>query len=209
MPFKVSKRIRAALAGVLFLGAGLGGYIGYLKLVGNFHTVIEGQLYRSAQPTPSQLETYVREHGIKTVINLRGENSNADWYGAEIAATRDLGVEHIDFRMSATTEFTPQRASEIVAIMEAAPKPILIHCQGGSDRSGLVSALYSNRIAGVAAETAERQLSLYYGHVGVPHLSAAYAMDESWEALELPEGDSGRHVGGEISRQEELPSLTR
>jgi len=201
MPLKMPRRLGAALAGILLAGAGLGGYAGYLQLVGNFHTVIEGQLYRSAQPTPAQLETYVREHGIKTVINLRGEDAKANWYGPEIAAAQNLGVEHIDFKMSASTELTPQRAEEIVAIMAAAPKPILIHCQSGSDRSGLVSALYSNRIAGEAAETAERQLSFYYGHVGIPHLSSAYAMDKSWEALELPDGNSEHRFGGEISRQ--------
>lgn len=33
-------------------------------------------------------------------------------------------------------------------------------------------------------ETAEKQLSIRFGHVGIPFLSPAFAMDESWEALE-------------------------
>jgi hypothetical protein len=33
-------------------------------------------------------------------------------------------------------------------------------------------------------ETAEGQLSIYFGHIGIPYLSSAYAMDESWEILE-------------------------
>ncbi|MFP3802848.1 hypothetical protein, partial [Paraburkholderia sp. SIMBA_027] len=84
-------------------------------VVGNFHTVIEGQLYRSAQPTPSQLDTYVKEHGIKTIINLRGEKQNAAWYQAEIQTAQELGVEHVDFGMSASKKLAPTRADEIVA----------------------------------------------------------------------------------------------
>jgi protein tyrosine/serine phosphatase len=34
-------------------GAGL--YLGYLHATGNFHEVIAGELYRSAQPSPEQL----------------------------------------------------------------------------------------------------------------------------------------------------------
>jgi len=31
---------------------------------------------------------------------------------------------------------------------------------------------------------AEDQLSFRYGHMGLPHLSSAYAMDRTWETLE-------------------------
>lgn len=180
-PRRTILRLCAAFA---VTAAGLGGYAGYLQIAGNFHTVIKDQLYRSAQPTPAQLSAYVRTHGIKTIINLRGEKSNAAWYAAEIKTAGELGVEHIDFAMSASKVLTLDRADQLVAIMEAAPKPILIHCQAGSDRTGLVSAIYSHRIAGMPEGRSERQLSFYYGHVGLPHVSSAYAMDISWENLE-------------------------
>ncbi|MBB3976504.1 protein tyrosine/serine phosphatase [Rhizobium azooxidifex] len=175
----------------LLAGAVLGGYAANLQVTGNFHTVIEGELYRSAQPNPAQLESYVRDHGIRTIINLRGENARAPWYEAELQTARALGVHHIDYRMSASKELSTSRADELVAIMAAAEKPILIHCQAGSDRTGLASALYSLRVAGRRESEAERQLSFYFGHVGIPHLSSAYAMDTSWETFEAyyaPEG---------------------
>ncbi len=181
---KYHRKLSIFLALCLSVGATLGGYAAYLQIVGNFHTVIDGQLYRSAQPTPSQLNAYVRDHGIKTIINLRGEKQNEAWYQAEIRTARQLGVEHIDFGMSASKKLTPERADEIVAIMEAAPKPILIHCQSGSDRTGLISAIYINRIAGEGEREAEGQLSFYYGHVAIPVISQAWPMDVSWEDLE-------------------------
>jgi protein tyrosine/serine phosphatase len=179
---KRSKTRVAATAIAVVLGS-LAAYAGVLQISGNFHTVIAGQLYRSAQPTSAQLERYVRDHGIETVINLRGENT-ADWYRQEIATSEKLGIKHIDFRMSASQELDPERAAELVAVMKSAPKPILIHCQAGADRSGLASALYSHWVAQKSEHFAEGQLSFYYGHVGLPYVSTAWPMDESWEKLE-------------------------
>lgn len=161
-----------------------GGYFGFLQLTGNFHTVVAGEFYRSAQPSAGQLQRYVKSHGIRTVINLRGASESAGWYSDEVAAARELGVWHIDFRMSASTMMTREAADQLLAIMKDAPKPILVHCQAGADRSGIASAIYSRGVAGKDEETAERQLSMYFGHIGIPYLSSAYAMDKSREMLE-------------------------
>ena len=42
----------------------------------NMHKVSEG-LFRSSQPSPRQLANIKKKHGIKTIINLRGENGLA------------------------------------------------------------------------------------------------------------------------------------
>lgn len=162
----------------------VGGYLGFLQLSGNFHTVIAGEFYRSAQPSATQLENYVRRYGIETVINLRGPDDKAAWYSEEIAAAKRLGIEHIDFKMSSSTMVTSDVADQLVQAMKSAPKPILIHCKAGADRSGIVSAIYSQEIAGMDEDKAERQLSIFFGHVGIPYLSPTFAMDESWERLE-------------------------
>src|SRR5262249_33063504 len=109
---------------------------------------------------------------------------NAAWYEQEVAEARSLGIQHVDFRMSSSQVLTPQKADELVKIMRSAPKPILIHCRSGADRTGLVSVIYSQQIAGGNEDVGEKQLSFYYGHVGVPLLSPAYAMDASWHNLE-------------------------
>ncbi|MBZ5763400.1 dual specificity protein phosphatase family protein [Rhizobium sp. VS19-DR104.2] len=183
-----SKRLKKAFAvsglSALAVAASLGGYAWALQLTGNFHTVIPGELYRSAQPSPQQLADYVQKNGIKTVINLRGEDEAAKWYGSELAEANRLGVQHIDFRMSSSHELSPDQADRLFAIMRSAPKPILVHCNSGADRTGLVSVIYSQQIAGVDEETAERQLSFYYGHVGLQAVSPTYAMDSSWTKLE-------------------------
>ena len=59
-----------------------------LQLGGNFHTVVPGELYRSAQPTAAMIAEYQQNYGIKTIVNLRGENIGSGWYDAEVAEAR-------------------------------------------------------------------------------------------------------------------------
>ncbi|MFP5077550.1 dual specificity protein phosphatase family protein [Rhizobium sp. YIM 134829] len=181
---RVLKAPLLALVGI-FVAGGL--YLLALHGTGNFHEVIAGELYRSAQPSAKDIETYASRYGIRTIINLRGADK-AGWYKAEKAASEQAGITHIDFRMSATKRVTPEAMRRLVALMRDAPKPILIHCRSGSDRTGLASSLYLYEIAGKDEQTAEKQLSFFFGHFSIPLLSRAYAMDESWEELEAQLG---------------------
>jgi len=182
----------AALGAIGILGASCAAYAGLLQATGNFHSVIDGQFYRSAQPTSDELISYIRTHGIKTVINLRGTHPGAAWYDDEVTTAHGLGITHIDFGMSASKIISPEKAQRLVELMASAPKPILIHCLSGSDRSGLAAALYVRKIAGLDEARAEEQLSFYYGHVGIPVVSAAYAMDRSWEDVEAQDKKQAR-----------------
>ncbi|MDT3381131.1 tyrosine-protein phosphatase [Labrys neptuniae] len=185
----------AWLRGVL-LAAGLGcaavlaagaTYLGLQYLGGNFHTVVAGELYRSGQPTPGRLRHYVHEAGIRTVINLRGRNTGAAWYDAEIAEAARLGVTHVDFAMSASRELSGLQADALVQLLRNAEKPILIHCEGGADRSGLAAALYLAAISKTSEAQAESQMSLRFGHFSLPFLRS-YAMDDTFENLEASLG---------------------
>lgn len=160
----------------------IGVFLGIQQLIGNLHTVVPGQLYRSAQVDAEDLADIKATYGIKTVINLRGA-SNHPWYQAEIAESTRLGLNHIDFGLSAGRELTQPQVEQLIAIMREAPKPILVHCQGGSDRSGIAAALYVAAISKGGEEAAEWQLSLFYGHFPFP-FAPAWAMDETFERIE-------------------------
>lgn len=165
--FKTGWMMRSLLVFPILLGA-LGVYLGFLQLSGNFHAVIPGELYRSAQPSASALEYYARAYGVKTVVNLRGP-SEKSWYADEVATAKRLNMRHIDFPMSAYRALEPAEAEQLIALMKDAPKPILIHCKAGSDRTGLVSVIYSQQIAGLTEDKAEWQLSILFGHIGIPY----------------------------------------
>ncbi|MFN4159729.1 MAG: dual specificity protein phosphatase family protein [Gemmobacter sp.] len=176
-----------ALALVALLA--FGGYLGWRQWTGNFATVVVGEVYRSNQPTPERLAAYARDHGIRTVLNLRGADPGADWYEAERKAAADLGLALIDFPLSANRELSRERADALVTILKDAPKPLLIHCRSGADRTGLASVVYQAMVAGVDEDAAERQLSIRFGHFSVPVLSAAWPMDTTWERMEDWWGD--------------------
>jgi protein tyrosine/serine phosphatase len=161
-----------------------GAYLGVEHLSGNFHEVDPGQLYRSGQLTAEQLRDYTKRFGIRSIVNLRGRSDKAAWYRDEVAEAKALSLTHVDFKMSASKELSLARADELEKILRDVPKPVLIHCQAGSDRSGLASAIFMNRLRGIDLEKAEGQISLYYGHFGIPYISRAYPMDETWEKLE-------------------------
>lgn len=163
---------------------GFGAYFLAIQATGNFSAVIPGELYRSNQPTAAQVASYAHSYGIKTIVNLRGSSEDAAWYRDEVSAAAEHGIEHIDFRMSARKQLSLEEIQKLVALLKDAPKPILIHCKSGADRTGLASAIYLHQIAKASENTAEMQLSVRFGHIGIPYLSSTYAMDENWENLE-------------------------
>lgn len=182
--------VRGVVFGIIML-IPLVAYVATLHATGNFHTVVDGQLYRSAQPEKERLAGYLRDYGIRTVVNLRGAHPGATWYEYERNAAADAGVRLIDFGISASEILEDNRRSEILRILREAAKPILIHCKAGSDRTGLISLLYAYEVAGLDEEVAEDQLSLFFGHFGIPYLSPTYAMDETWELREAALGLHG------------------
>jgi len=193
MPFRkrrgnfVRKALYLLIGAIVIVAA----YAGYLCLTNNFHIVVADELYRSAQPTETQIAEYKTGYGIQTIINLRGENSGSPWYDKEVETAKKLGIELINFRMSAKEDLTHEQVSALIHILENAKKPILVHCMHGADRSGLAAAFYLAAVAHQGERAAERQLSIRFGHIGIPHLFSAYAMDRTFEKMEPTLGFSG------------------
>lgn len=164
------------------LAAGAGGWAGYLRLTGNFHPIEAGVIYRSGQLSGSQFADRIEENGIRTIINLRGNNIGQPWYDAEMKASQAAGVQHVDFALSAGRELTDDQVTQLTGLLRDSPRPVLIHCEAGADRSGVASALYKLLVAKRPAQEASEQLSFRYGHF--PWLtSRTAAMDRTFERV--------------------------
>lgn len=170
-------------ATALFLCVGITVYAGYQVLTGNFHEVIPGQLYRAGQPHSGDIAKYVKNYGIRSIINLRGENVGASWYDTEVRESAQAGITHLDFKMSAKELLPEDKARDLIALMKAAPKPLLLHCEGGVNRTGLAAALYLADISKDGEEKAEGQLSILYGNLP-QWLSRHSRVSDAFELLE-------------------------
>lgn len=129
----------------------------------NFHTVVTGRCYRCAQPATADLRVLLRTLGIRTIINLRGEEDQ-EWYRREVALAREMGVCLVDRGMWAARPATEEEFRVIVADVDAAEEPVLIHCVSGIDRSGIVSALFLLLRTDADVDRAMGQLSVCFGH---------------------------------------------
>ncbi len=151
----------------------------YFYIYDNFHTVIKNKVYRSKQLDKDELVYYIKKYKIKSILNLRGYQPDSDWYKEEVNAIKNLNVKHYNYGISALHYYNVAKINEIIGILTNAPKPILIHCQSGADRTSLVSAVYLYAVAHKSYEEASEQLSIRYGHF--PYFgNDTIAMDKSF-----------------------------
>jgi len=112
----------------------------YFLLYGNFHKV-DADFYRSAQLFEHNMPYYIQKYGIKSILNLRGDSSR-QWYLDELRISKEYHVEHYDYGIGDREVTSMEAMDDIVAIVQNAPKPLLVHCKAGADRASLASALY-------------------------------------------------------------------
>ena len=131
----------------------------------NFHTVIPDQVYRSAQLNQTQFVDYIDKYHIKSVVNLRGVNSDDDWYTDELQAMQLTHTEHYDLGLSANSLASAAQMQRLTQILLTAPRPILIHCWRGSDRTGLAAGMALILFGDSSLGDAKEQASWRFGAV--------------------------------------------
>ena len=179
--------LKKTALGILIMGASIVPALflwqGYLQITGNFHEVVAGEYYRSAQPKPGLITKVVAEHHIRSILNLRGDHPGAPWYEQEQQEALAAGVKLINFRMSSGDHMTTDEGLRLIEVMRHAPKPMMVHCMAGADRTGLATALYLAAIKKDTEWNSEMQLSAIYGHVPL-FFTKSFAMNETFEDME-------------------------
>lgn len=152
-------------------------WFGYFFLYGNFHKV-DKNVYRSAQLFSYNLPHYLKEYHIKSILNLRKISKDNSWYGDEVRISNAMNVIRYNYPIGDRREASMNTMNKIVEIIKKAPKPLLIHCKMGADRTSLASALYLYAIK--KDKNPQKEISIIYGHF--PWLgSKTSAMDKSME----------------------------
>lgn len=130
----IKNRIYSCTKWILFLVSLMAGLsaAASANVPDNFYRVTP-ELYRSAQPDRAQMQELQRV-GIRSVLNLRQWHSDTD---------EAQGTGLIFYRV-------PMNAAAIndddvviaLSFLHRAAKPALVHCWHGSDRTGMIVALY-------------------------------------------------------------------
>lgn len=122
----------------------------------NFYKLNE-RIYRSEKPSPKDFQ-YVQQAGIQSVLDLRLQHKDV-----QAANGLALHLYHVPMKSKYISD---QMIIDAMKIIKDAPKPLLIHCAHGSDRTGVVIAMYRILFQGWTKNAAiqEMQQGGYHFH---------------------------------------------
>jgi protein tyrosine phosphatase (PTP) superfamily phosphohydrolase (DUF442 family) len=144
-----SPRVFLAACAALVIGAS-SAYAYWALVLDHFVEIDPGQVYRSGAMPPERLLATVREYGIRSVIDLRTHEEEAE---RERALLATAGVRH--FHIPSQQVPDAKTIDAFLAVMEdPANRPVLIHCTHGVGRAPLYEAIYRIEFEGWSPERA-------------------------------------------------------
>ena len=194
---RFSRRMLLRLAG-LGLGVAVIPEVVRVLMLTNRHEVIPGRVYRTAQLTGDQLSEFIRDKGIRTVINLRGVGPLSPWYQDECRATHAANVSQEDITLSAKRLPPPAEVRRLIDVLDHTEYPVVFHCQRGADRTGLAATTTMLLQPGVTLDEARYQLSPRFGHV---RAGRTVVIDEFFDLYEEWLESTGQAHTPDIFRQ--------
>ena len=131
----------------------------------NFCVVTPGVLWRGETPTKEDVQWLVA-HGLRTVISLQLDVRNS-FEAAQLHPGVTDSVTYFRVRDFAATQVITHRhpddhVAEVLAIIQEAPKPALISCRAGVDRTGVIAAAYRVLVDGMSREEAIREMDGFH-----------------------------------------------
>ena len=135
---------------------------GFVRRIYNNFFKIDENVFRSAQPNEKTLSKF-KKLGGKTVLSLRGCTTAPYWYQEEIQC-KNLGLSLHNIPLTASKPPSVEDLKTLIDFLGNAPKPLLIHCKSGADRTGLAAFVYLTVFQSCRFAVAKRQLSVKYFH---------------------------------------------
>lgn len=128
----------------------------------HFAVVEPGVLMRSGQPRVRDLESIRRQHGLATVVVARGGTRHplrGRWFRKERKWCEQVGVtlEHMPF---SDKSLPPADIFDrfLAVLRDPARRPVLVHCEQGFHRTGILVAAYRIGIQGWPIERAQAEM---------------------------------------------------
>lgn len=126
--------------------------------------VEENRVYRSGHPRGDQFSFLAEKYNLKSLLVLTG--SMAKELSIEMEYANKKGIATLFLPISDKEPLSDENLFKIVQFLKDAPKPLLMHCRAGADRTGLVSAIYRHLFMDSSLVEAKKDmLSLRWGHL--------------------------------------------
>jgi protein tyrosine phosphatase (PTP) superfamily phosphohydrolase (DUF442 family) len=112
---------------------------------------VSDDLYRSAQPTAEGM-TNLKALGVKTIVNLRSLHS-------DLGLLVETGLKYEHIPMLAWDAEEDDVVGFLRIVVDPERTPVLVHCEHGSDRTGIACAMYRIVVQGWSKEEAVREMT--------------------------------------------------
>ena len=153
----------------IFVLLGVGKYIYDVNINHNFKTISAGKVYKSGVIPPDELASYIKEHQIKSVIDLRFPGTddlvNNPEIPEELLAERNVieKMDGINYYNVGSEQVPSKEALEkfYTVIDNTENYPVLIHCYHGAGRAQLFSAIYRMEKEGMTNEDARKKTRVF------------------------------------------------
>jgi protein tyrosine/serine phosphatase len=158
-----------------------------------FLKVDEG-LYRGGQPVSEGFE-FLKQKGIKTVINLRTEDKEGD-------IVRGLGMKyvHIPVRIHVWSKIPDEAIAKFFeTVRDPANQPVFVHCRRGADRTGAMIGFYRISMQGWNGNDAyseARKIGMRWWYPNVKGQIRNFKATPTRDSCSL----KGLHIGAASSR---------
>lgn len=152
---------------------------GFFRYVYPNRFKVTDQVERQNHPTPFGVARAARR-GIKTIINLRGDNELGSTLLSKRACERH-GVTLVELKTYSRRLPSKELIKQAKKVFDEVEYPVLLHCKSGADRAGLMSALYLILHEGRPVSEAKKQLHWRFGHVRQTNTGILDAFLEAYE----------------------------
>jgi protein tyrosine/serine phosphatase len=159
---------------------------GFLSLLSPNRHRVSDRMLRSAQPYFFQVGRLAKK-GVKTIVNLRGARDCASFYLEEMACCKH-GIKLLNFPVESRQPPKMEVLEKLEALFAQIEYPALMHCKAGSDRAGLMSALYLLVNEKRPVAEAKKQLGLRFGHVKQSKTGVLDRFFDTFEAYQKKNG---------------------